>query len=97
MNNNKMYSLEIVDKAVSATAEGFALPQGEFEEHVKELPEEIQTLVIASVLAGHVTIHAQMKKMLSKASEIEKKLKEIKNPTNEDVDRFFKEAFEVEK
>ena len=35
--------------------------------------------------------------MLSKASEIEKKLKEIKNPTNEDVDRFFKEAFEVEK
>ena len=76
MNNNKMYSLEIVDKAVSAAAEGFALPQGEFEEHVKELPEEIQTLVIASVLAGHVAIHAQMKKMLSKASEIEKKLKE---------------------
>lgn len=42
MNNNKMYSLEIVDKAVSATAEGFALPQGEFEEHVKELPEEFK-------------------------------------------------------
>lgn len=91
---NKMYSLEIVDKAVSATAEGFALPQEEFEEHVKELPEEIQALVIASVLAGHVTIHTRMKRMVSKASEIEKKLKEIENPTKEDVNRLFKEAFE---
>lgn len=94
MNNNKMYSLEIVDKAISATVEGFALPQGKFEEHVKELPEEIQALVLISVLAGHMTIREQIKKMVSKASEIEKKLKEIKNPTDEDVNKLVEEAFE---
>ena len=34
------------------------------------------------------------KPILSKASEIEKKLKEIKNPTKEDADKLFREAFE---
>ena len=97
MNNNKMYSLEIINKAILITVEGFALPQEEFKEHVKDLPEEIQTLVIISVLTGHITIHAQIKKMVSKASEIEKKLKELKNPTTEDIDRLFKESFESEK
>lgn len=91
---NKMYSLEIVDKATSAVAKGFSLGHESFKEAVEELPEEIQAMVIASVLAGHVSIHAKMKALLSKASDVEKKIKEMKNPTKEDVDRLFKEAFE---
>lgn len=35
-----------------------------------------------------------MRKVFSKASEIQKKLKEIENPTKEDVDKLFKEAFD---
>lgn len=92
--NNKMYSFEIVDKATSAVAMGFSCNHDGFKESLEDLPEEIQAIVVASVLAGHVTIHAQMKKMLPKLSEIEKKVKEMKNPTKEDVDRLFKEAFD---
>ena len=51
-------------------------------------------MVLASVLAGHVAIHAQMRKVFSKASEIEEKLKEMKNPTKEDAEKLFKEAFD---
>ena len=51
-------------------------------------------MVLASVLAGHVAIHAQMRRDFSKASKIKEKLKEIENPTKEDVDRLFIEAFE---
>ena len=91
---NKMYSAEIVDKATSAVAMGFSLDDPSFKESIKELPEEVQVMVATSVLAGHVTIHAKMRKVLSKASEIQKKLKEMKNPTKEDVDKLFKEAFE---
>ena len=91
---NKMYSAEVVDKATSAVAMGFILSDSVFKERVKELPEEVQAMVVASVLAGHVAIHARMRKVLSKASEIEKKLKEMKNPTKEDADKLFKEAFE---
>lgn len=91
---NKMYSFEIVDKAVSTVAMGFSCDHDSFEKNVKELPDEIKAAVVASVLAGHVTIHMQMKKMVSKLPEIEKKVKEMKNPTKEDVDRLFKEAFD---
>ena len=91
---NKMYSYEILDKATSAVAKGFILNDSVFKESVKELPGEVQVMVVASVLAGHVAIHAQMRKVLSKASEIEKKLKEMKNPTKEDADKLFREAFE---
>ena len=91
---NKMYSYEILDKATSAVAKGFILNDSVFKESIKELPKEVQAMVIASVLAGHVVIHAQMRKVLSKASEIQNKLKETKNPTKEDVDKLFKEAFE---
>ena len=90
---NKMYSAEVVDKAISAVAMGFICDRS-FKESIKELPEEVQAMVIASVLAGHVAIHARMGKVLSKASEIEKKLKEMKNPTKEDADKLFREAFE---
>ena len=86
-----MYSAEVVDKATSAVAMGFSCDDCSFKESIKELPEEVQAMVIASVLAGHVAIHAQMRKVLSKASEIEKKLK---NPTKEDADKLFREAFE---
>lgn len=89
-----MYSFEVVDKATSAVAMGFSLDDRSFKESIKELPEEVQAMVIASVLAGHVAIHARMGKVLSKASEIEKKLKEMKNPTKEDADKLFREAFE---
>ena len=85
---NKMYSSEVVDKATSAVAMGFSLDDRSFKESIKELPEEVQAMVVASVLAGHVAIHAQMRKVLSKASEIEK------NPTKEDADKLFREAFE---
>lgn len=91
---NKMYSSEVVDKATSAVAKGFAFDTRSFKESIKELPEEVRAMVLASVLAGHVAIHAQMRQVLSKASEIEKKLKEMKNPTKEDADKLFKEAFE---
>ena len=91
---NKMYSYEILDKATSAVAKGFILNDSVFKESIKELPKEVQAMVIASVLAGHIAIHARMRKVLSKASEIEKKLKEMKNPTKEDADKLFKEAFE---
>ena len=91
---NKMYSYEILDKATSAVAKGFTLNDSSFKESVKELPEEVQSIVLASVLAGHVVIHARMRKILSKASEIQNKLKEMKNPTKEDADKLFKEAFE---
>lgn len=91
---NKMYSFEVVDKAVSTVAMGFSCDHDSFKKNLEELPEEIQAAVIASVLAGHATIHMQMKKMVSKLPEIEKKVKEMKNPTKEDVDRLFKEAFE---
>ena len=91
---NKMYSYEILDKATSAVAKGFILNDSVFKESVKELPEEVQSIVLASVLSGHIVIHARMRKILSKASEIEKKLKEMKNPTKEDADKLFREAFE---
>ena len=86
-----MYSSEIVDKAVSTAVMGFAMSQEDFEKNVKELPEEIQAMVVASVLAGHVSIHAKkkMKALLSKASDVEKKIKEMKNPTKEDVEKLF--------
>lgn len=91
---NKMYSSEIVDKATSVVAMGFSCSDRSFKESVKELPEEVQAMVLASVFAGHVVIHAQMRRVFSKASKIKEKLKEIENPTKEDVDRLFKEAFE---
>ena len=91
---NKMYSSEVVDKATSAVAMGFSCDDHSFKESIKELPEEVQAMVLTSVLVGHVAIHARMRKVLSKASEIEKKLKEMKNSTKEDVDKLFKEAFE---
>ena len=91
---DRMYSSEVVDKATAAVAMGFSCSDRSFKESVKELPEEVQAMVLASVLAGHATIHAQMRRVLSKASKIGKELKEIENPTKEDVDRLFKEAFE---
>ena len=91
---NKMYSYEILDKATSAVAKGFILNDSVFKESVKELPEEVQSIVLASVLSGHIVIHARMRKILSKASEIKKKFKEMENLTKEDEDKLLKEAFE---
>ena len=91
---DRMYSTEIVDKATSAVAMGFTCNAHSFKESVEELPEEVQAMVLASVLAGHAAIRVQMGKTLLKASEIEKKLKEMKNPTKEDAEKLFKEAFE---
>ena len=91
---NKMYSYEILDKATSAVAKGFILNDSSFKESVKELPEEVQAIVLASVLSGRIVLNMNLTKILSKASEIEKKLKEMKNPTKKDADKLFKEAFE---
>lgn len=91
---DRMYSAEIVDKATSAVAMGFTCNTHSFKKSVEELPEEVQAMVLASVLAGHAVIRVQMGKTFLKASEIEKKLKEMKNPTKEDADKLFKEAFE---
>ena len=38
---NKMYSAEIVDKATSAVAKGFACDTRSFKESVEELPKEV--------------------------------------------------------
>ena len=91
---NKMYSSEVVDKATSAVAVGFSCDDRTFKESIKELPEEVQAMVLASVYAGHTMIHLKMRKVFSKASEIEKKLKEMENPTKEDADKLLREAFE---
>lgn len=53
-----MYSAEIVDKATSAVTMGFTCNTHSFKESVKELPEEVQAMVLASVLAGHTAINA---------------------------------------
>ena len=90
---NKMYSSEVVDKATSAVAMGLSCDNHNFEEFIKELPEEVQVMVVASVLAGRNIIRMRMKIFLSKAFEVEKKLKEMKNPTEEDADKLFREAF----
>ena len=89
-----MYSAEVVDKATSAVAIGFSCDDHSFKESIKELPEEVQAMVVASVLAGHVAIHARMRKVFSKASEISEKLKEMKAPSKEDVDKLLREVFE---
>lgn len=91
---NKMYSYEILDKATSAVAKGFTLNDSSFKESVKELPGEVQAIVLASVLVGHVALNANLTKILSKASEIKKKFKEMGNLTKEDEDKLLKEAFE---
>lgn len=92
---NKMYSAEVVDKATSAVAKGFACDTRSFKESVEELPKEVQGMVIASVLAGYATIRVQMKQMFSKSSEIEKEMKETRDHlTKEDADKLLREIFE---
>ena len=92
---NKMYSFEILNKATSAVAKGFSCDTRSFKESVKELPKEVQDMVIASVLAGYAAILLQIGQIPSKSSEIEKKMKETKNHlTKEDADKLLKEAFE---
>lgn len=88
---NKMYSYEILDKATSAVAKGFILNDKVFKENVKELPEEVQAIVLASVLSGRIILNMNLTKILSKASEIEKKLKEMENLTKEDADKLLRE------
>lgn len=58
---NKMYSSEVVDKATSAVAVGFSCDDRTFKESIKELPEEVQDMVLASVCAGHTMIHLNEK------------------------------------
>ena len=91
---NKMYSYEILDKATSAVAKGFILSDSVFKESVKELPREVQAIVLASVLSGHIALNMNLTRILSKASEIKKKFKEMENLTKEDEDKLLKEAFE---
>ena len=86
-----MYSFEVVNKATSAVAMGFSCGDHIFKESVKELPEEVQAMVLASVLAGHVAINAQMRQVLSKVSEIKKKMGETKNPAEEAIKKMDEE------
>ena len=87
-----MYSYEILDKATSAVAKGFSCGDHIFKESVKELPEEVQAMVLASVLTGHIAINAQMRQVLSKVSEIKKKMGETKNPAEENAGKLSEEA-----
>ena len=89
---NKMYSYEILDKATSAVAKGFSCGDHIFKESVKELPEEVQAMVLASVLTGHIAINAKMRQVLSKVSEIKKKMRETKNPAEENAGKLSEEA-----
>ena len=91
--SNKMYSVEVVKKAISATALSFTGRHEEFESMVKELPDELRKHVLAAVLASHMVIHEEMTKIVDKAKEVKDKLDEIKNPTIEDVNRIFDRAF----
>ena len=92
MEKNKMYSYEILDKATSAVAKGFSCGDHIFKESVKELPEEVQAMVLASVLTGHIAINAHMRQVLSKVSEIKKKMGETKNPAEENAGKLSEEA-----
>ena len=87
-----MYSYEILDKATSAVAMGFSCGDHIFKESVKELPEEVQAMVLASVLTGHIAINAHMRQVLSKVSEIKKKMGETKNPAEENAGKLSEEA-----
>ena len=87
-----MYSYEILDKATSAVAKGFSCGDHIFKESVKELPEEVQAMVLASVLTGHIAINAHMRQVLSKVSEIKKKMGETKNPAEENAEKLSEEA-----
>ena len=87
-----MYSYEILDKATSAVAKGFSCGDHIFKESVKELPEEVQAMVLASVLTGHIAINAHMRQVLSKVSEIKKKMGETKNPVEENAGKLSEEA-----
>ena len=89
---NKMYSYEILDKATSAVAKGFSCGDHIFKESVKELPEEVQAMVLASVLTGHIAINAKMRQVLSKVSEIKKKMGETKNSAEENAGKLSEEA-----
>lgn len=92
MEKKKMYSYEILDKATSAVAKGFSCGDHIFKESVKELPEEVQAMVLASVLTGHIAINAHMRQVLSKVSEIKKKMGETKNPAEENAGKLSEEA-----
>ena len=92
MEKKKMYSYEILDKATSAVAKGFSCGDHIFKESVKELPEEVQAMVLASVLTGHIAINAHMRQVLSKVSEIKKKMGETKNPAEENAEKLSEEA-----
>ena len=92
MEKKKMYSYEILDKATSAVAKGFSCGDHIFKESVKELPEEVQAMVLASGLTGHIAINAHMRQVLSKVSEIKKKMGETKNPAEENAGKLSEEA-----
>lgn len=85
-----MYSFEILDKATSAVAKGLIFNDSIFKESIKELPKEVQNIVITSVIAGRVTLNVQITKILSKASEIEE-MREKRNSVEESVKKMDKE------
>ena len=87
---NKMYSFEILDKAISAVAKGLIFNDSIFKESVKELPKEVQNIVLASVIAGRVTLNVQLTNILFKASEIEE-MREKRNSVEESVKKMDKE------
>ena len=87
---NKMYSFEILDKAISAVAKGLIFNDSIFKESVKELPKEVQNIVLASVIAGRVALNVQLTNILFKASEIEK-MREKRNSVEESVKKMDKE------
>ena len=87
---NKMYSFEILDKAISAVANGLIINDSIFKESIKELPKEVQNIVLASVIAGRVALNAQLINMLFKASEIEE-MREKRNSVEESVKKMDKE------
>ena len=87
---NKMYSFEILDKAISAVAKGLIINGSIFKESVKELPKEVQNIVLASVIAGRVALNVQLTNILFKASEIEE-MREKRNSVEESVKKMDKE------
>lgn len=91
---NKMYSLEIVDKAISTAAMGFSCSYDTFKKNLEELPEEIKDKVRTLVLAGYIIIRMKEEERESKIPEIEKKVNKTENPTKEDADNLFKENFD---
>lgn len=66
----KLYSPNMVQKAIETTVIGFTRSNETFEKHVSELPEELKFMVALAVLQGHEYINGELKEVYSRIEDI---------------------------